>query len=317
MNKNFTIVVLDEVHEILYHIFEQQHCRIIDASKMSVDEAMASMHTAEIIIIRSRFKIDKAVIDACKHLKIIGRVGSGLENIDVQYAQSKNITCINSPEGNKDAVAEHILGMILMLLNSLKRADAEVRSGIWDRKNNWGHEIGGKTFAIIGYGNNGAALAKKLSGFECNILVYDKFKNNITDKHVKQVDMQTIFETADFVSLHVPLTSDTIYMADEKFFETFKKPIYFINAARGKCVNTKDLAAYINTGKIRGACIDVIEYEGVTFEEMKHTKNESFKFLCDSNKVILSPHIAGWTYESYYKMSKIIAEKIISVLPTI
>jgi D-3-phosphoglycerate dehydrogenase / 2-oxoglutarate reductase len=267
------------------------------------------------LVIRSKFKITKEILDTCPNLKCIGRVGAGMENIDVAYAESKGIACISAPEGNRDAVGEHALGMLLMLLNHLKKADAEVRNGIWLRAENRGYELMGKTVGIIGYGNMGSSFAKKLSGFECNILAYDKYKSGFGNAFVTEATLQTIFDTSDILSIHLPLTKETEFMVNDTFINKFKKNIYVINTARGKCLKTDDLVRAIKSEKVIGACLDVLEYESVSFENIaKAELPDSFKFLTTSDKVILSPHIAGWTHESNYKMSKAIAEKMIKIL---
>lgn len=267
------------------------------------------------LVIRSRFKITKEILDTATRLKCIGRVGAGMENIDVAYAETKNITCVCVPEGNKDAVGEHALGMLLMLLNNLKKADAEVRQGIWLRAENRGVEIKDKTVGIIGFGNMGAAFAKKLSGFDCKILAYDKYKKNFGNNYVSEVSLQQVFEQSDIVSIHLPLTEETRFLVDSSFIQQFKKEFYFINTARGKCVNTQDLVDAIKSGKIKGACLDVMEYESTSFEDMGTAEIlPALDYLIHSEKVVLSPHIAGWTHESNYKMSKGIAEKMIAVL---
>ena len=272
------------------------------------------------LVIRSRFKIDKALLDRCPRLKCIGRVGAGMENIDVTYAQSKHVTCLCVPEGNRDAVGEQALGMLLMLLNNLKKADAEVRKGIWLRAENRGIEIAGKTVGIIGYGNMGSAFAKKLSGFDCRILAYDKYKQGFGTDLVTECSMEKIHSEADIVSIHLPLTQETNYLVNFSFLGRFQKDIYFINTSRGMCVNTADLVFALGSGKVKGACLDVLEYERTSFEGMDFSDANSSKvpaplrFLIESDKVVLSPHIAGWTHESNYKMSKGIAEKMREVL---
>ncbi|GAB4201336.1 MAG: 2-hydroxyacid dehydrogenase [Bacteroidia bacterium] len=312
-NKIFKAVVLEPVHPSLAEVFENNNIKTIDASHLSEREQMFFLKDADILIVRSK-KVDRKIIDAAPHLKIIGRAGSGVENIDVQYAASKNIKCINSPEGNRDAVGEHVIGMLLMLLHHLKKADAEVRQNIWDRKSNWGNELKNQCVAIIGYGNMGSALAKKLSGFECEILVYDKYKKNITDDFVKNSSLEEIHKTADIVSLHLPLTDETYYYANEEFFGQFKKSIYFINTSRGKIVKTAALVEAMKSGKVKGACLDVIEYEGSDFESMNVQDTENFEYLKKSDKVILTPHIAGWTFQSYEKICRILAEKIVEAV---
>jgi len=242
-----------------------------------------------------------------------------MENIDVPYADSKGIACLCVPEGNRDAVGEHALGMLLMLLNNLKKADAEVREGIWLRAENRGYEIKDKTVGIIGFGHMGSTFAKKLSGLECRILAYDKYKTHFGNEYVKECDLQELFEESDILSIHLPLTEETTNLVDREFIGRFKKDLYFINTSRGKNVNTEDLVAALRSGKIKGACLDVLEYEKVSFEGITATDPRSYRapaplqYLIGSDKVILSPHIAGWTHESNYKMSKMIAEKMIGV----
>lgn len=264
------------------------------------------------IVIRSKFKITKEIIDSATNLKVIARAGAGLENIDVAYATQKGIFCLNSPEGNKDAVGEHAIAMLLMLFNNLKKADAEVRTGKWLREENRGIEIGGKTIGIIGYGNTGSSFAKKLSGFDVNILAYDKYKKNFSNDFVKESSLEEIFEKADILSLHIPLTEETNYFVNQTFINSFKKNIYIINTARGKCVNTNDLAKSIENRKVLGACLDVLEYEAVSFESVDFFNLPlPMQFLLRSDKVILTPHIAGWTKESNVKIAEVLAGKII------
>jgi D-3-phosphoglycerate dehydrogenase len=281
----------------------------------SKEELMQLISNYDGIVIRSKFKITKDIIDTAPNLKCIGRVGAGMENIDVNYAQSKGITCVSAPEGNRDAVGEHALGMLLMLLNNLKRADHEVRQGIWKRAENRGYEIKGKTIGIIGYGNMGSEFAKRLQGFGCTILAHDTIKINFGNEFIKESTLNQIFEEADIVSIHLPLSQETDYYINDAFISSFKKNIYIINSARGKCLNTADLVKHIKTGKVLGACLDVLEYESTSFENIDITAlPEPMQYLLKSDQVILTPHIAGWTHESNYKMSKVIAEKMIDVL---
>jgi D-3-phosphoglycerate dehydrogenase len=267
------------------------------------------------IVLRSKFKITKDIIDSAPNLKCIARVGAGMENIDVAYAERKGVTCVNSPEGNRDAVAEHTLGMLLALFNNLIKANTEVRLGKWLREENRGIELCGKTIGIIGYGNMGEAFAKRLQGFDVKILAYDKYKTNFGNEFVKECSLEEIFEQADVLSLHTPLTNETNYLINDVFINRFKKNIYIINTARGKCLNTADLVANLESGKVLGACLDVLEYEAVSFEGIDNTEiPASLKYLFASDKVILSPHIAGWTKESNIKLAEFLAEKIIAVL---
>jgi len=263
------------------------------------------------VIIRSKVKLDVDFLTGAGNLKFIGRVGAGMENIDVDYASQKGIACINAPEGNRDAVGEQAVGMLLNLMNNLLIADQEVRNGIWERERNRGFELGGKTVGIIGYGNTGSAFAKKLSGFDALVLAYDKYKSDYSDEFIRESDMATLFESCDILSLHVPLTDETLYLVDQEYLERFKKPIYFVNTSRGKVVNTKDLLTMLENGKIIGACLDVLEYEGLSYEALDATQiPETFHKLIGMENVILSPHIAGWTHESNYKLAMTIVQKV-------
>jgi D-3-phosphoglycerate dehydrogenase / 2-oxoglutarate reductase len=281
------------------------------------DELIKILPLYEGLVIRSKFTITRQIIDSCPALKCIGRVGAGMENIDVAHAVSKGISCLSAPEGNRDALGEHALGMLLMLLNNLKKADEEVRKGVWLRAENRGHEITGKTIGIIGYGNMGSSFAKKLMGFDCRILAYDKYKDGFGDEYVSESAMEDLYRHCDIVSLHLPLTPETQYFADLDFIKRFHKNIYLINTARGKCLNTAHLVAALETGKVSGACLDVLEYESASFEQIQNDDLPApLKYLLNSNRVVLTPHIGGWTYESNYKMSKVIAEKMLGVLRT-
>ncbi|MEO6301763.1 MAG: NAD(P)-dependent oxidoreductase, partial [Bacteroidia bacterium] len=238
-----------------------------------------------------------------------------MENIDVEYATLKKIKCVSAPEGNRDALGEHAIAMLLMLATKLKKADLEVRKGIWLRAENRGFEIKDKTIGIIGYGQMGSSFAKKLTGFDCKILVYDKYISGFGNDVMIESTLEKLFEECDVVSLHVPLTKETEYMLDANFINKFKKDIYIINTARGKCLNTSDLVTAIEKGKVKGACLDVLEYESVSFEQIENKEIPApLNYLFHSDKVILSPHIGGWTYESNFKMSKIIAEKMLKAL---
>ncbi len=309
------ILIADENHPILHQTLINAGFECDLFYDKSAQELQQLLPNYDGLVIRSKFKLTKDLLSTCSQLKCIGRVGAGMENIDVVFASAKNIVCINAPEGNRDAVGEHALGMLLMLLNNLKKADAEVRQGIWLRAENRGYEITDKTIGIIGLGNTGTSFSQKLKGFNCKILAYDKYKTNFGNEFVKESTLEEIFESADIVSLHVPLTSETEYIVNAQFINQFKKPIYVINTARGKCLNTADLVEALKQKKVTGACLDVLEYEAVSFESIDKVQlPEPFNFLINANNVILTPHIAGWTHESNYKMSLIVAEKMIEVL---
>lgn len=261
-------------------------------------------------IIRSRFSIDKTFLDAATNLKFIGRVGAGLENIDCDYAESKGITLISAPEGNRNAVGEHSLAMLLSLFNKLNKADNEVRNGKWLREDNRGIELDGKTVGLIGYGNMGKAFAKKLRGFDVNVLCYD-IKDNVEDENATQVSLEKLQEEADVLSLHTPETPLTIGMVSQDFINNFKKPFWLINTARGKSVITSDLVSALKSNKILGAGLDVLEYEKASFESLfSSTLPEAFQYLIEAQNVILSPHVAGWTIESKEKLAQTIVNKI-------
>ncbi len=269
----------------------------------------------EAVVIRSRFKIDAQFIDAGKNLKCIARAGAGMENIDVAYAEKVGIHCLHAPEGNRDAVGEQAIGMLLALMNNVCRADREVRSGNWIREGNRGYELQGKTIGIIGFGNMGTAFAQRLKGFDVNILVYDKYKKNFGTADVKESTMEEIVENANVISFHLPLTEETNYLVNDNFLSKFKKPIWLINTSRGKIVDTASLVKHLENGKVLGACLDVSEYESISFEKMElENLPQPFQYLIQSDKVILTPHIAGWTFESHKKIADVLAAKITAVL---
>lgn len=275
-------------------------------------EVEAKIHHYDGVIIRSRFKIDKLFLDKATRLKFIGRVGAGLENIDVDYAQKKGIQLYNAPEGNRNAVSEHALGMLLSLFNKLRTAHDEVVNGKWRREENRGHELEGKTIGIIGYGNTGKAFAKKLSGFEVEVLCYDILEN-LGDTNAKQVSLKELKAKAEVISLHTPQTPKTLGMIDAKFIESISNPFWFINTARGKSVVTEDLVDGLKSGKILGAGLDVLEYEKTSFEDLFSKEKDipkAFRYLIDAPNVVLSPHVAGWTFESHIKLAQTIVDKI-------
>lgn len=279
------------------------------ASKAEVEEIISNY---EGIVIRSRFNIDKQFLDSAKNLKFIARVGAGLESIDTEYAEKLGIKLIAAPEGNRNAVGEHALGMLLSLFNNLNKADSEVKNGLWNREANRGIELDGKTVGIIGYGNMGKAFAKKLRGFDCEVLCFD-IKENVGDENAKQVSLQKLQQNADVLSLHTPWTPLTDKMINSEFINSFSKPFWLINTARGKSVVTADLVSALKSGKVLGAGLDVLEFEKGSFETLFDSDNlpNSLKELFAMDNVILSPHIAGWTVESKEKLATVIAEKII------
>lgn len=304
------VLHIDTNHELLLNQLNDLGFINHEDYSSSKEDIEVKISGYEGIVLRSRFAIDKQFLDAATNLKFIGRVGAGLENIDCDYAEKKGITLIAAPEGNRNAVSEHALGMLLSLFNKLNKADKEVKQGKWLREDNRGVELDGKIVGIIGYGNTGKAFAKKLNGFDVEVLCYD-ILDNVDDKNARQVSLQELQEKADVVSLHTPQTPLTLNMINAQFINQFKKLFWFINTARGKSVVTSDLVSALKSGKILGAGLDVLEYEKTSFENLFSSKlPEAFQYLVNAQNVILSPHVAGWTIESKEKLAQTIVDKI-------
>jgi len=307
------ILHLDHNHPLLINQLNKTGFTNEEDYNSSKSEVEKIISNYDGIVIRSRFKCDQQFIDAATNLKFIARVGAGLESIDIPYAEEKGIVLISAPEGNRNAVGEHTLGMILSLFNKLNKADQEVRNGHWNREENRGIELEGKTVGIIGYGNMGKAFSKKLRGFDCNALCYD-IKDNVGDENAVQVDLETFQKEVDVVSLHTPWTPLTNKMIYSEFINNFSKPFWLFNTARGKSVVTADLVSALKTGKILGAGLDVLEYEKSSFETLFTSEiPKPFQELLAMDNVILSPHVAGWTVESKIKLAQTIAAKIITI----
>ncbi|MBA5629025.1 2-hydroxyacid dehydrogenase [Moheibacter lacus] len=305
------VLAIDRNHDLLVQGLKNAGFEVEEDYHSSKQEIEKRIEEFDGLILRSRFPIDKIFLEKANSLKFIGRVGAGLENIDESFAAEKNIKLFNAPEGNRDAVAEHALGMLLMLLHRLRIADAEVRNGIWLREENRGDELMGKTVGIIGYGNMGKAFAKRLKGFGVRVVCYD-ILHDVGDENAKQIGLNEFFEEVDVVSLHTPQTKDSNGMVNQSFINSFNKQIYLINTARGKAVVTKDLVEGLKSGKLKGACLDVHEYEKTSFENLNWDEiPEDFKYLIGSDKVILAPHIAGWTHQSKEKLAQTILDKIL------
>jgi D-3-phosphoglycerate dehydrogenase len=311
---NINILHIDSNHPLLWKQLQEAGFNNHEDFTSSKEEIEAKIHDYQGIVIRSRFKIDKTFLVKATNLQFIARVGAGLESIDCEYALSKNIQLIAAPEGNRNAVGEHALGMLLSLFNNLNKADNEIKSGHWNRESNRGHELDGKTVGIIGYGNMGKFFAKKLRGFETEVLCYDILEN-VGDANAKQVSLKEFQEKVDVVSLHIPWTPQTDKMINSTFINAFTKPFWLINTSRGKNVITADLVAALNTKKILGAGLDVLEYEKLSFESLFQDGNipEAFQYLLKAVNVILTPHIAGWTFESHEKLAQVIVDKIKSI----
>ncbi|MCF8219829.1 MAG: hypothetical protein K9I29_10260 [Bacteroidales bacterium] len=304
------VLFLDTVHPLIQKELESAGFLCEQWNQQQPIEEIAADYTG--FIVRSKIKITQSVLDASPNLEFIGRVGAGLENIDLEYAEQKGVRVFNSPEGNRDAVGEHALGMLLVLLNNMLIADPQVRRGIWKREENRGTEIKGKTVGIIGYGNMGSAFAEKLAGLGCEIIAYDKYKKGFGNDFVKEVDYPEIFRETDILSLHVPLTEETRMLVNENYLSKFEKPVWLINTSRGPVLDTSALLKAIENDKIQGAALDVLEYESFSFENLTFDElPETFQQLAGNSRVILSPHVAGWTQESKYKLARILADKIL------
>lgn len=306
------VLFIDTVHEILQQRLEKKGVECIDGSKFSLEECRSELQKGiDGIVIRSRFRMDVTLLEGAEDLKFIARSGAGMENIDEAYCQQRNIQLFNAPEGNRTAVGEHALGMLLSLFNHLKKGDTEVRKGIWDREGNRGVELTGKTVGIIGYGNNGSAFAKVLRGFDCRILAYDKYRTGFGDEFVEESSLEEIYKQAEIISFHIPQNGETIHWTNPAFFEQINHPFYLINLSRGKIVQTSALMDAIASGKVKGAVLDVLEYESSSFENVFSGQlPPDFQRLLESEQVLLSPHVGGWTNESYYKLSSVLADKI-------
>lgn len=304
------ILLLDKNHPLITEQLLAKNFILEEDFSSSYDEVCAKIEKYDGIIIRSRIPLDKNFLEKAKNLKFIARVGAGMENIDIPVAEKLGIQLINSPEGNRDSVAEHVVGMLLILMNRLFIASQEVKNGIWLREENRGDELLGKTVGLIGYGNMGKATAKRLSGFGCTVIFHDILPD-LSDEFATQVSLEELKERAEVVSLHIPLTEQTYYLVDGSFISEMENNFYFVNTARGKNVETKSLVEALKAGKVKGACLDVLEYEKSSFENLE-TKNEDLQYLLESDKVIVTPHIAGWTVQSKEKLAQVIVDKIVA-----
>lgn len=304
------ILLLDKNHPLITEQLLAKNFVLEEDFTSSYDEVCRKIEHYDGIIIRSRIPLDKNFLEKGKNLKFIARVGAGMENIDIPVAGKLGIQLINSPEGNRDSVAEHVVGMLLILMNRLFIASQEVKNGIWKREENRGDELLGKTVGLIGYGNMGKATAKRFSGFGCKVIFHDILPG-LSDEYASQVSVEELKQSADILSLHIPLTSETHYIIDEKFISEMKKDFYFVNTARGKNVETKYLVEALKSGKVKGACLDVLEYEKASFENLEH-ENEDLQYLLESEKTIVTPHIAGWTHQSKEKLAQVIVDKIVN-----
>jgi D-3-phosphoglycerate dehydrogenase len=307
------VVFIDSVHPVLEQKLKQAGMSCLDHTKTNFENLIPFLALAYGLVIRSRFTIDANFLSFCPNLKFIARSGSGLENIDTKACRELGIRVYNSPEGNRNAVAEHALGMVLSLFHKIQKADKEIRLGEWNRESNRGEELDGKTIGIIGYGNNGSAFAKKLRGFDVRVLAYDKYKSGYGDHFVQECTLNAIMEQSDVLSFHIPQNKETRFIFNHDFISKMQKPFYLLNLSRGKIVETEALISGLKVGKIKGAGLDVLEFESKSFESFFDQElPPSFSYLITAENVVLTPHVGGWTTESYMKLSSVLAEKILA-----
>lgn len=308
------VLISDNTHLVLKERLRRAGLEVSVEPDHDYHSLIQSAQGCDALVVRSKVIIDRAFIDAVPSLRCIGRVGAGMETIDVDYAESKGIICINSPEGNRDAVGEHTVGLLLALLNNIARADAEVRRGLWRREDNRGWELGDLTVGIIGFGNMGSAFAKRLQGFGCPIIAYDKYKPaGYAPQYVEEVTLDELMQHAQVVSLHVPLTDETHHMVNQQFINSFRNDFFLINTSRGAVVDTEALVHGMKELHVRGAALDVNEYEDMTRDGLGEIP-PALDYLRRSPSTVLTPHVAGWTFESKYKLAAVLADKIIDVL---
>jgi D-3-phosphoglycerate dehydrogenase / 2-oxoglutarate reductase len=306
------VLIVDDVHPILFQILRPSDFSIDYVPEASLEDCLLKLRGTQILVVRSKIKVDQKILSLCPELKVIARVGAGLDNIDEQAARNKGVVLVNAPEGNADAVAEHTMGMLLSLMNRMVWADAEVRKGNWPRKDARGTELKGKNLGIIGYGHMGKAFANRLKGFGVNLYVYDKYKTGFGDEFLQEVDLATLQSHCQIISLHIPLTNETMGMINSTFIEDNSYPFYLINTSRGQVVDPEAVKSGIESGKILGMALDVLPDENLA--ALRPTEQQWFEWLISQEKVVLTPHVAGWTVESYQKLSEVIGQKIVELV---
>ena len=309
---NRKVLVIDKMHESLFPMLRNIGFEADYRPEISATEVKEVVGGYEILFVRSKITVDEGLLQYAPALKVIGRAGAGIDQLDMAALEKRNIVVINAPEGNRDAVAEHAVGMLLSLFNKLLLADAQVRKGIWDREGNRGIELKEKTVGIIGFGYMGQAFAQRLQGFGCRVLAYDKFIKGFGGEDVKECSLEEIFQETDVLSLHIPLNAENRNFVNASFLQKFKKSIFIINTARGEILPLQDLKVALENGKVLGAALDVLENEKL--HNLSQSQKENFGYLVKSDRVILSPHVAGWTHESYVKINQVLVEKLNNLL---
>ncbi|GAB3751549.1 2-hydroxyacid dehydrogenase [Spirosoma pomorum] len=304
-----SILIADEMHPSLFAMLDEAGFTYEYQPKITRHELLEKLASFSGLIIRSKTTIDEELLTQAPKLKVIGRAGAGLDLIDLNAVTARGIQVFHAGTGNRDAVGEQAVGMLLALLANIVKADREVRNGIWDREGNRGYELGSLTVGLIGYGNNGQATARRLSGFGCRVLAYDKFRSDYGDQYAQEASQEQIMAKADIVSLHIPLTNETRMMINDTFIEQMAKPFYLMNVARGEITSLSALVRGLETGKVRGACLDVLENEKLN--KLTPEQQTSFDYLRQSDRVILTPHIAGWTHESYVRINEVLVQQLV------
>lgn len=302
------ILIADSMHTSLFDMLDEQKWDYAYHPEYKREDIKTALPEYDGLVIRSKTYVDEEMLSNAPKLRFIARAGAGLDLIDLDFAKKRNIEVFHAGTGNRDAVAEHALGMLLGLFNNILKADREVRAGTWDREGNRGVELMNKTVGLIGYGNNGTATAKRLSGFGCKVLAYDKYRDNYGDQFAQESSLEDIMQQADILSLHIPLTDITRYLVDEQFIAGFAKPFYLLNLSRGEVVKLKAVTEGLQSGKIKGACLDVLENEKIG--KLTPEQRETFDYLRTSDQVVLTPHIAGWTHESYVRINQVLVDQI-------
>jgi D-3-phosphoglycerate dehydrogenase len=305
------ILIVDKMHSSIVSLLEQQGFVVHYEPQITRNEIIERLGDYYGMIIRSKTSVDADLLQNANQLRFVARAGAGIDQLDIKALESRNIKILNAPEGNRDALGEHALGMLLSVANKMRHADAMIRQQLWDREAHRGFEIKGKTVALIGYGQMGSAFAEKISGLSCEVIAYDKDKTDFTSKLVKEVSMEEIFKQAEILSFHVPLTEDTRNLADEDFFSKFQNNIVLLNTSRGEVVNLHDLLKMMDLGKVTMAGLDVLENEKI--DRLTNEQKANFERLIKSDNVLLTPHVGGWTYESYERINEVLADKILKL----